>query len=274
MVGIVGSSWRHMAVARPYDGLVAAWATGASPVYEPLAVSLVHASPIALAGKLVLDLGSGTGAVAQALVANGARVVIADCSPGMVLHGRQRGWTASVADALALPFRDGCFDAVIAGFLLNHIAPAVALTEIVRAVGPGGVVVASTWASTRSDPVKAAIGDVLDSWGWRPPAWYETLKAEVEPISGDPCSLGNAAELAGLADVCATAVTEDLGIHDPGIVVAYRLAMPQIAPWVARLGEPEASELVRELCVAVVPHVPGWRPSVIQLTGRVPAQPR
>jgi ubiquinone/menaquinone biosynthesis C-methylase UbiE len=134
-------------------------------VYEALAVSLVHAAPIDLAEKLVLDLGSGTGTVVQALVANGARVVVADCSLGMVLHGSQRGWTASVADALALPFRDGCFDAVIAGLLLNHVAPAVALTEMARAIGPGGVVVASTWASTPSDPVKQPIGDVLDSKG-------------------------------------------------------------------------------------------------------------
>ncbi len=275
MVGGVGSSWRHVAVARPYNGLASAWGTDASVVYEPLAVSLVHASPIDLAEKLVLDLGSGTGTVAQALVANGARVVVADCSLGMVLQGqRQRGWTASVADALALPFRDGCFDAVIAGFLLNHVAPALALIEISRSIGPGGVVVASAWASTPSDPVKQAIGDVLDSWGWRPPAWYETMKAEVQPISGDPRSLGNAADQAGLIDVHATAVAEDLGLRDPAIVVAYRLAMPQIAPWVARLGEPAVSELVRELCVAVVPHVPRWRPSVIQLTARVPAQPR
>jgi ubiquinone/menaquinone biosynthesis C-methylase UbiE len=177
MVGGVGSSWCHVAVARPYDDLAAAWGADASPLYEPLAVSLVHGSPIDLAGKLVLDLGSGTGTVAQALVANGAELVVADCSLGMVLHGRQRGWTASVVDALALPFRDGCFDAVIAGFLLNHVAPALALTEMARAVGHGGVVVASTRASTPSDPVKQGMGDVLDSWGWRPPAWYETMRA-------------------------------------------------------------------------------------------------
>jgi SAM-dependent methyltransferase len=273
-VGGVGGSRRHVAVARPYDGLAADWGTAAGLVYEPLALSLVQASPVALAGKLVLDLGTGTGAVAQAVTVNGARVVVADCSFGMVVHGYEHGWMAIVADALALPVRDGAFDAVVAGFLLNHLAPAVALAEMARVVRAGGVVVASTWASERLDPVKAAITEVLSSWGWQPPAWYETMKAEVEPISGDPRSLGDAAEQAGPVDVDATVVAEDLGLHDPRAVVAYRLAMPQIAPWVARLGEPADSELVRQLCIAVAPHLAEWRPSVIQLTARVPAQPR
>jgi SAM-dependent methyltransferase len=273
-VGGVGGRRRHVAVARPYDGLADAWAAAAGAVYEPLASSLVQASPMALAGQLVLDLGSGTGPVAQAVAAKGGRVVVADCSLGMAAHGHERGWMAIVADALALPVRDGAFDGAIAGFLLNHITPAVALAEMTRVVRAGGVVVASTWASVRSDPVKAAISDVLSSWGWRPPAWYETMKAEVEPISGDPKCLMGAAEQAGLMDVLCTVVDQDLGLHDPSDVVAYRLAMPQIAHWVNQLGEPAVSELVRQLRIAVATYVPGWRPSVIQLTGRVPTQPR
>ena len=263
-----------MAVARPYDGLAAAWGTDAARVYEPLALSLVRASPIPLAGARILDLGSGTGAVAQALAGEGGRVVLVDSSFDMVIHGYERGWTAIAADAVALPLRDSAFDGATAGFLLNHVPPAMALIEMARVVRTGGAVVASTWASVSSDPVKAAIGDVLCSWRWRPPAWYETLKAEVEPISGDPQRLAVAAAQAGLVDVEVRVVNEDLGLRDPGAVVAYRLAMPHIAPWVTRLGEHAESELIRQLCIAVAPHVPGWRPSVIHLTARVPAHPR
>jgi len=273
-VGGAGGGWRHVAVARPYDGLAASWDTAASLVYEPLGVSLVQAAPMGLAGKLVLDLGSGTGAVARALAVNGARVVVADCSFDMVLHGHERGWKAIAADALALPFRDGSFDAALAGFLLNHRTPSGALVEMARVVRAGGAVVASTWAVERSDPVKDAIADVIASWGWRPPAWYQTMKAEVEPISGDPDRLMNAARQAGLVDVYAAVVAEDLGLLDPASVVAYRLAMPQIAPWVTRLGEPTYSELDRQLCIAVAPHLAEWRPSVIHLTARVPVHPR
>jgi ubiquinone/menaquinone biosynthesis C-methylase UbiE len=270
-VGGVGGRGHGVAVTRPYDGLAATWDTAVGRVYKPLASSLVQASPVTLAGKLVLDLGSGTGAVAKALAAKDARVVVADCSVGMV--GYERGWMAIAADALTLPVRDCCFDAVTAGFLLNHLPPLAALREMARVVGPGGTVLASTWASVRSDPVKAAIAAVLSSQGWRPPAWYETMKAEVEPISGDPHRLMNAAEQAGLVDVDARVVEADLGALDLGAVVAYRLAMPQIAPWVAGLSAPAASQLVQQVCIAVSPHVPGWRPSVIRLTARVPAHP-
>ena len=273
-MGGVGGNRRRVAVTRAYDGVAAGWDRAAGLVYQPLALSLVLASPVPLAGKLVLDLGSGTGAVARAVTAKGARVVVADCSVGMVVRGYERGWMAIVADALALPVRDRCFDAAMAGFLLNHLPPAAALGEMARIVRAGGVLVASTWASVRSDPVKAAIADVLSSWGWLPPAWYETMKAEVEPISSVPHRLRDVAQQAGLVDVHATVLEADLGALDPGAVVAYRLAMPQIAPWVAGLGEPAASELVRQLRSAVSPHAPGWRPSVIHLTARVPAHPR
>lgn len=273
-MGGAGGSGHRVAVVRPYDGVAADWDTTAGLVYQPLAASLVQASPVALAGKLVLDLGSGTGAVARAATGKGARVVVADCSVGMVVHGYGHRRMAIVADALAVPVRDHCFDAVVAGFLLNHLSPTTALLEMERIVRAGGAVIASTWSSVPSDPVKTAVSDVLSSWGWLPPAWYETMKAEVEPISSVPRRLSDVARQAGLVDVHATVVEVDLGALDPGVVVAYRLAMPQIAPWVAGLGEPATSRLVRQLCIAVSPHIRGWRPSVIHLTARVPAHPK
>jgi SAM-dependent methyltransferase len=243
-------------------------------VYGPLAASLVRASPIDLTGKLVLDIGSGTGTVACALDDMGASVVVADCTLGMVVHGHRCGWKAIASDAMALGVRDGAFDAAMAGFLLNHLPPAVALTEMARVVRAGGVVAASTWASAPPDPIKEATNTVLRAWGWRPPAWYETMKSTVEPVSGVPGRLMGDAARAGLVDVRATVVDQDLGLSDPGDIVAYRLAMPHIAPWVARLGEPVDPELVQQLRTAIAPYVPGWRISVIQLTARVPAHPR
>lgn len=88
----------------------------------------------------VLDLGTGSGAVARAVAARwpAAEVVGADASPGMVAEAQRLASTAreryEVADASALPFPDGSFDAV----LLNNMIPF--FDEIARVTAPGGVV--------------------------------------------------------------------------------------------------------------------------------------
>jgi len=262
-----------VALETAYDGVAAGWETGAGAVYRPLARALLASSPMSLAGRLVLDVGSGTGAVAAAAEAAGARVVTADRSGDMVAV-LARGWPALAADVISLPLRDGVFDAVVAGFVLNHLTPATALREMRRVGRAGGVVLASTWAAGRRDPVKAAIDGVLARWGWVPPDWYRKMMAEVLPVSGDAARLAAAAEEAGLREVTATAAGEDVGVRDPVTVVAYRLAVPQVAPFVAGLDVESRSELGRDCVAAVTRHVGTWRPEMITLTGRVPTQPR
>jgi SAM-dependent methyltransferase len=262
-----------VAVTTAYDGLAPGWDAAAGMVYRPLARSLVEASPVALAGRLVLDAGSGTGAVAQAAAARGAQVVAADRSCGMLSYGRGWGWPAVAADVLALPLRDGGFDAAVAGFLLNHLPPAPALAELARVVCPGGIVLASTWAGGRRDPVKAAIDAVLSSWGWVPPAWYQEMQEQLEQVSGNPERLAATARQAGLVSVHAWVHREDLGLLHPHAVIAYRLALPHIAPWEGKLEAPARAELVRQALGAVEPHVQGWRPAAIMLAGRVRRQP-
>ena len=93
-------------------------------MYAPLARALVAAAPVPLAGRLVLDLGAGTGVAGRAALAAGARrVVAADLSEGMLRRGHARGGHPVAADAVALPFRDGRFDLVLAAFCLNHLGP-------------------------------------------------------------------------------------------------------------------------------------------------------
>ena len=252
-----------------YDGLAHGWDTAAGLVYRPLARSLVAASPVALAGRLVLDIGSGTGAVAQAAVARRARVVAADRSVEMVSYASRRGWPTIAADALALPMRDGVFDAAVAGFLLNHLPPVPALAELARVVRPGGVVLASTWAREHTDPVKAAIDSVLARCGWIPPAWYQAMKTQ----AGNPERLTAIARQAGLVEVRAWVHREELGVLDPHAVVGYRLAMPHIAPWVSNLDAVARAELIGQALVAVQAHGQGWRPAAILLTARLRQQP-
>jgi SAM-dependent methyltransferase len=211
--------------------------------------------------------------VAEAAEIAGALVVATDRACDMVAFPAGR-WPGAVADVVALPFPTGVFDAALAGFVLNHLAPVSALTEMSRVVRRGGLVLASTWARAAPDPVKAATDQVLARWGWTPPDWYRAMQADVEPVSGDPALLGAAAEEAGLVEVTATVRAEDIGVHDAETVVAYRLAVPQIAPWLTALDPVVCAEVTRDVLAAVTGLVAEWRPAVIVLTGRVPPHPR
>ena len=93
----------------------------------------------------VLDVATGTGLVARALVGRyGCRVVGVDQSRGMIdeAHRRANEHIELVeASADALPFGDGEFDALTFTYLLRYVDdPAATLRELARVVRPGGVV--------------------------------------------------------------------------------------------------------------------------------------
>jgi demethylmenaquinone methyltransferase / 2-methoxy-6-polyprenyl-1,4-benzoquinol methylase len=96
---------------------------------------------LALRGSAVLiDLGCGTGDLTVEAAATGARAIGFDVSVGMLreARGRDAPCTWVRADALALPLRDGCCDAVVSGFALRNLTDvAAALREAARVSKPG-----------------------------------------------------------------------------------------------------------------------------------------
>jgi demethylmenaquinone methyltransferase/2-methoxy-6-polyprenyl-1,4-benzoquinol methylase len=97
---------------------------------------------LALGPRAVLiDLACGTGDLALEAAGSGARAVGIDVSTGMLREARDRGTPCSWvrADALALPLRDACCDAVVCGFALRNLTDvAAALGEAARVLRPGG----------------------------------------------------------------------------------------------------------------------------------------
>jgi SAM-dependent methyltransferase/uncharacterized membrane protein YbhN (UPF0104 family) len=98
-------------------------------------------------GARLLDAGCGQGWYVAALRAAGYRVIGVDLAPGQIAAARAlasggRGFVA--ASVLALPFKDGSFDAAFAVNVLHHAgdrdAQDTALAEMSRAVRPGGLV--------------------------------------------------------------------------------------------------------------------------------------
>jgi ubiquinone/menaquinone biosynthesis C-methylase UbiE len=108
------------------------------------------------AGAAVLDLGCGPGWMwdgGQADFPPGLKLTLADISQGMVDEAlarvqkieRYSSVEGQVADASALPFADGSFDAVLACHMLYHVPdPRKALDEIGRVLKPGGIAAVTT----------------------------------------------------------------------------------------------------------------------------------
>jgi len=134
----------------------AMWAMGdypavATEVIASLGPVLVEATGLA-AGDRVLDVAAGSGNAAIPAARAGADVVASDLTPDLLETGRQEAdaegvalrW--EVADAEALPYADGEFDAVISCvgvmFAPHHQQAA---DELVRVVRPGGRIGLLSW---------------------------------------------------------------------------------------------------------------------------------
>jgi len=99
-------------------------------------------------GSRLLDVACGPGRCAGAGAARGAVSLGVDAAEGMVAVARARYPEIEFrqADAERLPFADASFDAVVAGFVVNHLPrPEGALAEFVRVLRPGGRAAVTVW---------------------------------------------------------------------------------------------------------------------------------
>jgi SAM-dependent methyltransferase len=107
------------------------------------------------AGWRVLDVATGSGNAAIAAARLGADAVGIDYVPELLDRGRERAAAERLpvrlaeADAQALPFADGEFDAVTSVFGVMFAAdPVRAASELVRVVRPGGTIALASWKPT------------------------------------------------------------------------------------------------------------------------------
>ena len=135
-------------------------------------------------GADVLDVGCGPGLLwGAAEFPPGLAITLTDSSEGMVAEAlprvremrRYRSVEGQLADAMALPFADASFDAVLACHMLYHVRePEAAIDEMIRVLRPGGVIIVTTngsdnmgamyalahaaWGASASDPGGASFG--------------------------------------------------------------------------------------------------------------------
>jgi SAM-dependent methyltransferase len=119
-------------------------------IFEPLAEDLA-ARAASLDASRILEIAAGTGVVTRAL-ANTTRASIAatDLNQAMLDEASAVGTSRAVdwkqADAMALPFSDGEFDAVVCQFgVMFFPDKPKAFAEARRVLRPGGVFLFSVW---------------------------------------------------------------------------------------------------------------------------------
>jgi demethylmenaquinone methyltransferase / 2-methoxy-6-polyprenyl-1,4-benzoquinol methylase len=134
---------------RRYDLLSAALSLGQDPRWRRVMVAAIEARP----HDRVLDVATGTGLVARALVERyGCSVVGIDQSADMLSGARRAlGRSQELAERIELrqgeaedlPFADAEFDHLTFTYLLRYLDdPAATLRELARVVKPGGRIAA------------------------------------------------------------------------------------------------------------------------------------
>ena len=210
------------------------------------------------AGQQILDLGTGTGAVAiraAALVAPGGQVSGLDISPEMLTLARQRVAALGLANVTfqegrgeAIPAADSAFDAVLASLSLMYVIDrAAAAREIARVLRPGGRFVAAVWAGLEQCDI----------------VWFQQTAgrfAPTPPVSGvGPGALADPTPfLAQLADanIEAHVETETLGFDFEDFASAWELLAKVTT---AQLAPERQQEAKAAVLAAMWPHGDGPR---------------
>jgi SAM-dependent methyltransferase len=136
-------------VRKHYDGLPGAMlaVTGIVTGHEMLAGRLIHPRGFDVRGcKRILDAGCGDGRYSKFLFRradDGAMLTGFDYSKQMLQRARRRlkrtPATQVAADLTRLPYADGVFDAIVCGWVLEHLPdPSPGLCELARVLKPGG----------------------------------------------------------------------------------------------------------------------------------------
>jgi ubiquinone/menaquinone biosynthesis C-methylase UbiE len=150
-----------------YDRYIGRW----SRFFVPAVLAAAQVAP----GSRILDVSTGTGEaslMALPIVGASGLLIGADISPPMLEGARARlndptFWPV-VADGQALPFRDGCFDAVICHpglqFFLNPLLGLIEFRRVLRPASCAAVRVISTarapmWGSRCTQSISPAAAE-------------------------------------------------------------------------------------------------------------------
>jgi SAM-dependent methyltransferase len=203
-----------------------------------------------------LDVGTGSGALSQAILAScqPASVLGIDPSPAFVEAAARATPDPrarfAVASAERMPAPDEAFDAVVSGLVLNFVPDVPpALGEMRRVTRPDGVISAYVWDYAGRMELLRSFWDAVSE---EDPESATLDEGRRFPIC-DPGALEAAFSGAGLRDVTVRAIDVPTDFDD--FDAYWRPFLGGVGPgpaYVASL-EPEARELLRERLRASLP---------------------
>ena len=181
-------------IADRYDFITIALSYGRDRRWKEQLVDLAAPTPEICA----LDLATGTGDIAFAVLARGARVVGLDFTKRMIELARAKAAGRApapgflVGDMLALPFPAGAFDLVTTGYGLRNVPDLqLAIDEVWRVLKPGGQALSLDFNRPSNPFVRAVyltylkvVGGAL---GWmlhRDPDTYRYIPASIRHYPG------------------------------------------------------------------------------------------
>ena len=154
-------------------------------VDKNLLIALNEVTP--MTGRRILDLGSGTGRIPLLLNGRSDRMVALDLNyPMLVEQATQRdeikgNWPLVNGDMRWLPFQDGCFDVVIAGWAIGHLRSwfevdwkmqmGKIFEEMNRMATPGGALIVLETMSTGSTEPAPPTEGLAEYYQWMETRW-------------------------------------------------------------------------------------------------------
>ena len=177
-------------IADRYDLITAVLSYGQDARWKAKLVSLADVRP----GDRALDLAAGTGDIAFAVAARGARTIGLDITHRMLQLASAKSSAASfiTGDMTSLPFRAAPFDLVTTGYGLRNVPDLDgAIDEIARVLKPGGRLLSLDFNRPENAVVRAAylayLSVVGATLGWilhRDPDTYRYIPASIRRYPG------------------------------------------------------------------------------------------